>query len=203
MQQDNPLVVCCLWLSRLAWLNLCWWLMTLAGLVVSGVVPASVVTLQMMRRYLQGKQRVYFSECFVEWKNEWRRSNATLLPLLMIALALFQLFTQVSEIQNSGWLIVLGLSALPLALVISLLAMAVLLELSVWSCSVKQGWINGILLLQHHFALVILTAFSAGVMGGLCLLKPICGVFFLFSPVALISMLGMMKIRPQLFEEHK
>lgn len=203
MQQDNSLVICCLWLTRLAWINLCWWMMIIAGLFVSGIAPASVVAMQMIRRYLQGKKRVYFSEFVSEWKNEWLRSNLILLPLLILVLGCYWVFSLINHNQISDWLVILMLSALPLAVAITLFMVAVLLELSIWSCSVKQGWINGVLLFQQHPGVVIITALSSSLILALCLLKPICGVFFLFSPVALISMICMMKIRPHLFEEHK
>lgn len=203
MQQANPLVIGCLWLTRLAWINVCWWLMTIAGLFVSGIAPASVVATQMMRRYLQGKNRVAFSEFASEWKSEWVRSNLIFLPLIILILSCCWVFSLIDRNQVSDWLVILMLSALPLALAIALLMVAMLLELSIWHCSVRQGWINGVLLFQQHPGVVIITALSFSLIFALCLLKPICGVFFLFSPVALVSMVCMMKIRPHLFEEHK
>lgn len=50
--------------GRLAWINICWWAMTLAGLIVTGVIPASVVAMQMMRRYLRGQSKISFSISF-------------------------------------------------------------------------------------------------------------------------------------------
>ena len=203
MQQGSPFVTFCIWLSRLAWINICWWAMTLAGLIVTGVIPASVVAMQMMRRYLRGQSKISFSDFFQEWKAEWSRSNLTLWPLICMVLLLSVLLHGLMSEQVTGWWAILSLSVLPIILLISLLMVAVLLELSIWNCSIKQGWMNGVLLLQQHSSIVFITALSAVVMLMLCLLKPVLGLFFLFSPVALIGMVCMMRSRPQLFEEHK
>jgi uncharacterized membrane protein YesL len=203
MQQESPFVTFCIWLSRLAWINICWWAMTLAGLIVTGLIPASVVAMQMMRRYLRGQYQVSFSDFFKEWKAEWCRSNLTLWPLICMVLLLSALLHGLMNEQVTGWWSILALSVLPIILLVSLLIVAVLLELSIWNCSIKQGWMNGVLLLQQHSSIVFITALSAVVMLMLCLLKPVLGLFFLFSPVALIGMVCMMRSRPQLFEEHK
>lgn len=203
MQQGSPFVTFCIWLSRLAWINICWWAMTLAGLIVTGVIPASVVAMQMMRRYLRGQSKISFSEFFQEWEAEWSRSNLTLWPLIFVVVVFIMLWHGLTNEPITGWWTIWAFSVLPVVLLISLLIMAVLIELSIWKCSVKQGWINGVLLLQQHPGVVLAAELTFAIMLALWLLKPVLGLFFLFSPVALIGMVCMMRSRPQLFEEHK
>ncbi len=203
MQQGSPFVTFCIWFSRLAWVNICWWAMTLAGLIVTGVIPASVVAMQMMRRYLRGQSKISFSEFFQEWEAEWSRSNLTLWPLIFVVVVFIMLWHGLTNEPITGWWTILAFSVLPVVLLISLLIMAVLIELSIWKCSVKQGWINGVLLLQQHPGVVLAAELTFAIMLALWLLKPVLGLFFLFSPVALIGMVCMMRSRPQLFEEHK
>lgn len=203
MQQGSPFVTFCIWLSRLAWINLCWWAMTWAGLIVTGIIPASVVALQMMRRYLRGQNQISFSDYFQEWKAEWVRSNVTLWPLIVVVVIFIMLWHGLANDVITGWWTILAFSLVPVLLLISLLMMAVLIELSIWKCSIKQGWMNGALLLQRHPGIVLVTELTFAIMLVLWLLKPVLGLFFLFSPVALIGMVSMMRSRPQLFEEHK
>lgn len=203
MEPTSPLKQFCVWVTSLAWLNLCWWGLTLAGLGVGGVIPASVVTLQMMRRYLLGAPRVRFASGFALWRQEWLRSNLVIWPLLGLVLGLVWLFAQLGSEGLAPWQLVLLLSALPLALLLALLGLACLLELSVWQCSVTQAWRNGVLLLLQQPLLVLVTALGCSLLLTLCLLKPIVGIFFLFSPVALMSMAFYLRVRPQLFEEQQ
>ncbi len=203
MQQVSPFVTFCIWLSRLAWINICWWAMTLAGLIVTGIIPASVVAMQMMRRYLRGQSKISFSEFFHEWEAEWSRSNLTLWPLIFVVVIFIMLWHELTNESITGWWTILAFSILPMVLLISLLIMAVLIELSIWKCSVKQGWINGALLLQQHPGVVLAAELTFAIMLALWLLKPVLGLFFIFSLVALIGMVCMMRSRPQLFEEYK
>ena len=203
MQQVSPFVTFCIWLSRLAWINICWRAMTLAGLIVTGIIPASVVAMQMMRRYLRGQSKISFSEFFHEWEAEWSRSNLTLWPLIFVVVIFIMLWHELTNESITGWWTILAFSILPMVLLISLLIMAVLIELSIWKCSVKQGWINGALLLQQHPGVVLAAELTFAIMLALWLLKPVLGLFFIFSPVALIGMVCMMRSRPQLFEEYK
>lgn len=201
MQPDNPFAISCRWVMRLAWINLCWWAMSAAGLFITGVVPASVVALQMMRRYLRGQSSVTVGEYVAEWREEWVRSNVTLLPLLILVMLALIGVKNITTPALQGVFAILVLALLPVAVLMVMLAIAILLELSVWRCSCVQGWRNGLLFLQQHPVMVLMALASMSLLVCLGLWKPICGLFFLFSPVAMISMLCMMKIRPQLFNE--
>ncbi len=199
MQQENPFATGCRWIMRLAWINLCWGAMSVAGLLVGGLFPASVVALQMMRRYLRDQTGMPLRDVVAEWKAVWWRSNATLWPPVLLMAAVLYGVGLISRPGLSAAAVVVILSLVPFAIFAALLSMALLLELSIWQCSLAQGWRNGLLFLQQHPLVVISALAGASIALVVCLFKPILGLFFLYSPVAMVSMLGMMRIRPHLF----
>lgn len=203
MPSHNPLVYGCLWISRLAWINICWLIFTLLGLGLTGIFPASVVALQMTRRYLQGSHRVSFLDFATEWKKEWWRSNTAAWPLAFISVGLFYLAWGLVTMNESTVWVLLMMAGLPIALCSMVILFSVLIELSVFTCSIKQSWMNGLLLLQEQIWIVLVGLFVFGLMLSISMLMPIYGVFFLFSPVALLSMVMYMKARPRLFEENE
>ncbi len=148
MQTASPIVLLSTWISRLAWLNLCWMLFSLLGLLVAGVFPATTVVLQMIRRYLDGAARVSLSDFYREWRRELVRSNLSAWPL---ALVLFSLGWYLGEGLDAGsqlWQL-LSLALVPLILLMAMGLLALLLQNSVYTANVTGSWANAAVLLQR------------------------------------------------------
>ncbi|WP_077623001.1 YesL family protein [Sediminibacillus massiliensis] len=77
----------CIWLARLAYLNLLWLLFTFAGLVVVGFFPATAAMFKIERKWLEGEEELPLFSVFVE---ECKKSflTANLLGYLLVLFGL-------------------------------------------------------------------------------------------------------------------
>jgi len=66
------------WVWWIAYLNLLWWAFTLLGVIVLGVVPASVAGAELTRRRLRGEVFPVGREFAAAWRRELWRSNVAL-----------------------------------------------------------------------------------------------------------------------------
>lgn len=107
--------------------------------------------------------------------------NLTLWPLIFVVVVFIMLWHGLTNEPITGWWTILAFSVLPVVLLISLLIMAVLIELSIWKCSVKQGWINGVLLLQQHPGVVLAAELTFAYHVGLMVVETCFRAVFLFS----------------------
>ncbi|MBD3940565.1 DUF624 domain-containing protein [Microbacterium sp. NEAU-LLC] len=64
------------WIWWIALMNLLWWVFAVAGLIVVGVVPASVAAAGLIRRRLRGEVFPVLRTFAAEWRRELWRSNA-------------------------------------------------------------------------------------------------------------------------------
>lgn len=183
----SPVVMGCTWLYRIAWLNICWFVMTLLGGVVFGVLPATVVVAVMVRRYLNGVMNITAKDIFTQFKLEFVRANRTGWMLLLPILAL---------VWWSGWLInnatnvgaSLSLAMIPMAIGLSGLLFATLLQMSIYHNNRAALDIqNGL-----QFLIGQKTAFFAAIAVLLvsllaAQLLPVLALFFYVSPAVLTA----------------
>lgn len=66
------------WIWWIALVNLLWWVFAVAGLIVAGVIPASVAAAGLTRRRLRGEMFPVVRTFAAEWRRELWRSNAAL-----------------------------------------------------------------------------------------------------------------------------
>jgi len=198
MNQTSIIVNICTWFSRLVWLNLCWIIFSLLGGLVFGVFPATTALLIMMRRYLNGANRVTLKDFYLAWRSELITTNQTLLPLFLIALSIVW---YLNWSLNSDYYTIqlLSLGLLPLLVFNCLFSCAVLIQASVYKLSVKQLWLEGITLLRSVVSLPLIMLISVVVCLISSLIMPILALLFLISPGCLLTMAWYL----HQFPEHK
>jgi uncharacterized membrane protein YesL len=161
--------------------------MTLLGGVVFGVLPATVVVAVMVRRYLNGVMNITAKDIFTQFKLEFVRANRTGWMLLLPILAL---------VWWSGWLInnatnvgaSLSLAMIPMAIGLSGLLFATLLQMSIYHNNRAALDIqNGL-----QFLIGQKTAFFAAIAVLLvsllaAQLLPVLALFFYVSPAVLTA----------------
>ncbi len=102
----------CDWIAKVAILNLIWLLFTLAGLVVFGIVPATIALFTVVRKWtLSETDAPVFRVFFETFKKEFLRGN--LLGLFIIAIGFFLFYDLKLVLSISGSLqFVLGVPLL-------------------------------------------------------------------------------------------
>ncbi|MFS0638775.1 YesL family protein [Mesobacillus foraminis] len=66
----------CEWIMRLAFVNILWILFTASGLIIFGIMPASVAVFAVARKWItQGTDIPIFKTFFHTFKTEWLKSN--------------------------------------------------------------------------------------------------------------------------------
>lgn len=198
MNQTSIIVNICTWFSRLVWLNFCWIIFSLLGGLVFGVFPATTTLLIMMRRYLNGANRVTLKDFYLVWRSELITTNQTLLPLFLIALSIVW---YLNWSLNSDYYTIqlLSLGLLPLLVFNCLFSCAVLIQASVYKLSVKQLWLQGLTLLRSVVSLPLIMLISVVVCLISSLIMPILALLFLISPGCLLTMAWYL----HQFPEHK
>lgn len=197
----SPVILFCTWLSRIAWLNICWLVFSLAGLGIFGIMPASSVCLHMIRRYMNGANSISLLDFYREWRHEFLRVNVCTLPLVFIMAVMMFGFVSMNYLGNDG-LSMLSIALIPLFIAALTCLVAVVIEISIWSCSLRQLFINAVRLIKQAPLIIAGTLFMLTVSLLLCLLQPICAVFFIFAPVAFVCMLMYAEYQPVAFNEY-
>lgn len=170
------------WLYRIAWLNICWIVMTLLGGVIFGVIPATVVVCVMARRYLNGISNITAGVVLRQFKNEFKRCNKSGLLVLLPLLAL---------IWWCGWLVnntndllgVMALTLIPIATLIAAMLFGTVVQMSLYqTTSVWLDIQNGMQFIFGQgktFIVSIMVLISCLVTAQL---MPVLALFFYVSP---------------------
>lgn len=75
----------CEWIMKLAYVNLLWFFFTIAGLIVFGIMPATVSLFTIVRKWQMKETELPIWETFLSaYKKEFRKSNLLGLMLLLI-----------------------------------------------------------------------------------------------------------------------
>jgi uncharacterized membrane protein YesL len=85
------LYIVCDWIMKLAYLNLLWLLFAVGGLIVFGMIPATVSLFTIVRKWLINKETdlPIFHTFYQNYKNEFLKSNKLGLILVIIGLFLY------------------------------------------------------------------------------------------------------------------
>ncbi|GLO66751.1 MULTISPECIES: YesL family protein [Oceanobacillus] len=79
----------CLWIMRMAYLNILWGLFTLLGLIVIGFTPATVAMFRVIRKWLKKETEIPIFETFWStYKEEFLKSNIFTIIIVTIGLIL-------------------------------------------------------------------------------------------------------------------
>lgn len=187
MDQTSIIVNICTWFSRLVWLNLCWIMFSLLGGLVFGVFPATTTVLIMMRRYLNGGNRISLKDFYSLWRAELITTNQSLLPLFLVAASIVW-YLNWSMNNDYYYIQLMSLALLPLLVFNCLMTCAVLIQASVYRGPVKQQWLQGITLLSGVFSLPLIMLISVIICLIGSLIMPIFALLFLISPGCLLTM---------------
>ncbi|WP_026672586.1 YesL family protein [Alkalihalobacterium bogoriense] len=102
LRQGSFLYQLCEWVVRLAYLHLLWVLFSLLGLVIFGVMPATVATYTVIRKWLRGDVDIpIFSTFFQTVKKEFFKANAFGLVLGTIAFVIYFDFILLQQVEGS------------------------------------------------------------------------------------------------------
>lgn len=81
----NKLYTACVWISRLAIVNLCWLLFSLLGLIIFGIGPATIAMTVVINRWiLEDKNLRPFSVFFSVYKKYFIKANVISLTIMVI-----------------------------------------------------------------------------------------------------------------------
>jgi len=185
MNNTSPLIVACHWITRMAWLNIIWLALSLSGVGILGVIPASVVVNTLLRRYLNGANKVTFSEAWVEFKAVFLRSNQL---LILLCLPLGSVAWYVNWIINKGseFASVISLALIPLLLISLLWLLCCIVQMSIYQTpQVKDDMHNGLTLMFTEKKLVLICISTASFMLALAFVFPI--LFLIFGPTPVFT----------------
>lgn len=72
----GKLFIVCEWIMKLAYVNLVWFLFTLAGFMVFGIFPATVALFTIIRKWMMKEREVPIWKTFLDvYKKEFKRAN--------------------------------------------------------------------------------------------------------------------------------
>ncbi|UOE95405.1 YesL family protein [Alkalihalobacillus sp. LMS39] len=102
LRQGSFLYQLCEWIVRLAYLNLLWVFFSLLGLVIFGVMPATVATYTVIRKWLRGEVDIpILSTFFQTVKQEFLKANAFGFVLGTIAFIIYFDFVLLQQVQGA------------------------------------------------------------------------------------------------------
>jgi len=185
MNARSPLVLACQWVSRMAWLNIIWFILTLSGGVIFGIAPATVAVCTLLRRYLNGAGKIKLSESWDEYKKVFVRSNQV---FWVISLPAFSLAWYVNWVilNGSGVASVISMTTLPLLVIVLIWMFLVLVQMSIYQTSgVKADFINGYTLFVSDKKIVLMTVVVSTALLLFLFLVPILILIFGFIPLFL------------------
>ncbi|HBC3930637.1 TPA: DUF624 domain-containing protein [Vibrio parahaemolyticus] len=190
---SSSLINACHWITRLAWLNVIWLVLSLLGGVVFGVLPSTVTVCYLIRKYLNGAAKVTFTEAFQIYREEFYRSNRAGLTLLLPAFSLLW-YINWAIINLEGISTIVMLCGLPIAVIMLVLTYCTLVQLSIYKTNgLKDDLKNAVVLLVEEKRVVVMT-FIVFLVGTLLLfINPIVGMLFSVSP-ALFCTIGLLWI---------
>lgn len=86
----NGLYQFCVWVMRLAYINILWIAFSLLGLFIFGLAPSTLAMYSVMRKWMMGEKEIaIFSLFWRSYREEFIRSNAILLILAVIGWILY------------------------------------------------------------------------------------------------------------------
>ncbi|MCT2085676.1 DUF624 domain-containing protein [Microbacterium enclense] len=182
----------CIWIARLAYLNLIWLLFALAGLVVFGFFPAAVAGYQITRDWVhnpESREQPVFRRFASLFRANLLRANLAGAVIVAIALLLIAALRLAWESSDAAW----QLPAVGIAVIASVVFVGGLVHLPFLAAHVdapvralvRSAWLYA---LAHPVGTVVICGAWVGVsflLGAF----PAAALFFSFSPVALLTAL--------------
>ncbi|MGL6259295.1 DUF624 domain-containing protein [Vibrio sp. WXL210] len=186
--EQNPLQLFCHWITRLAWVNFLVVLFTLLGGVVFGLTAALSAGHSAMTRYITGSHKVPVKTFYQDFKANLKVATLVGNGLLLLAFSLAWYAMTLIEQQNPV-LIVLGLSLLPLTLLVVMVYLALIVagehQLSSYLTTLKLALHLTICAWYIPVGFVLSLALCVAVYA----LYPIVGVMFFIAPPLLMTSL--------------
>lgn len=184
MSSASPLIIACTWMSRLAYMNICWFLLTLAGGVIFGFLPASVVVCVMLRRYLNGAAKITAGEIIASFKTEFLHTNICGWLILLPTLSLGW-YSHYAIMSLDGFWPLLGLAMMPMVCFGVVLVLASILQMSFYRTDIKGSVQNGLTLLFGNITVLLITILALVMTLIVGYLLPIVTIFYLVTPAFL------------------
>ncbi|PNH96498.1 YesL family protein [Vibrio diazotrophicus] len=188
---SSSLINACHWITRLAWLNVIWFFLSLIGGVVFGVLPATVTVCYLIRKYLNGAAKVTLKDAWNTYRAEFFRSNKVGVVLLLPTIS-FLWYIHWAILNLEGISTVLMLCGLPITVLMIVLTYCTLVQMSIYEAdSLKDEIKNAVVLLVEEKRVVLFTSVVFLICIILLLVNPIVGMFFSVSP-ALFCTIGLL-----------
>lgn len=184
----------CEWIMKLAYVNLLWFFFTIAGLIVFGIMPATVSLFTIVRKWQMKETELPIWETFLSaYKKEFRKSNLLGLMLLLIGGFLILDFILLNQIAGFLKLVLFAplliISGLYLITLLYIFPVYVHYELKITEY-IKNSCLVGILHL--HMTLLLIAAAASLIF--LMLYQPSFIPFFSIVSLGWILMYGGMNI---------
>lgn len=178
---STPIVIACHWMCRLCWIHILMVVMTILGLGLFGVSPALVVGCLLLRRYLNGHNRITISMVWTEYKKEFIRANKVGLLLIFVSFVFFFYYSYGINVEGQLFNVIakicIGLSVFTLCF-----GYLVLVMMSVYdSKTVLASLQNGAILMRNYVVVgASILAFVATYLVEKFI--PIIGLFYGYVP---------------------
>ena len=177
-----PIVMFCHWVCRLCYVHIAWCVMTILGLGVFGISPATNVACLMIRRYLNGTHSIGVGMIAEEYKKAFIPSNKVGTMLMFIAFVFFFYYSYGTHSSNS-YLAMIGYVCMVLTLFVVLFWYYTMVMMSIYDAMTVKGMlINACVLFRNTLVLAAtIGAFIASI-----LIENMCSVIGLFYGFSLV-----------------
>ncbi|WP_096438600.1 YesL family protein [Alteribacter populi] len=96
------------WITRMAFVNMLWILFTLVGLIIFGIIPATVAMFAVVRKWVNGDEEIdVFKTYWFYYRTEFVKANFLGLILLLFGYAMYFNFSLLAH-QSGMFYIILG-----------------------------------------------------------------------------------------------
>ncbi|MDX8045308.1 YesL family protein [Gracilibacillus sp. S3-1-1] len=196
----NGLYRFCVWIMKLAYLNILWLFFTLIGLVVLGLGPATIAMFSVTRKWVQGEDDISVSSVFWEnYKNNFWKSNMLFYIYFLIIYLLSVYYLLVRELDG-----IVGSLFIALVLIVTgLILFTILVSLPLFSHAKLSVYryvkYSAMIVISNPFHMLAL-ALAIFLIGVVFLLLPGLVPFFFGSVLSLMTMYIVSKILQKIEE---
>ncbi|WP_256941198.1 YesL family protein [Bacillus sp. EAC] len=184
----GKLFTVCEWIMRFAYVNLLWFLFSIAGLIIFGIFPATVALFTIVRKWIQKETDFPIWQTFLSvYLNEFKNSNR--LGLILISCGTFLVFDAffIQTLEGAFQLVL----QVPLLIISAVYLMVLLYIFPVYvhyEFKLIEYLKNAFFLSIYHFHMTLLMLISVAAILFLLLYQPGLTPFFSIVSVAWVLM---------------
>jgi uncharacterized membrane protein YesL len=198
MKVQNPIVIFCIWTSRLVYLNVSWLILMLIGGGILGVAPATSTIAYAMKCFFQGQDKMTFSMLFKQYKSVFVRSNLTVGSVLLTALSLAW-YLNFSIDFLTPKMTVVALSLLPIIFLLLMWSFSISVYVALYQqVNFSQDILGGLKVVLTELRVILLLAMMVLLIFSLASVLPVVVLLLGITPLVMTVVGGLFLSRPEL-----